>query len=167
LGVGTRTTLSGEHPFSHAGQLIAFGVFLAVWGGDSFFLQKTTLLSDVIPLVLRLSLLALALGISIYLVKSGHVVVDHHERPQRVVATGAFRYVRHPIYLGTILFYLGLALATASLLSLVLLVFIFAFYDHVASYEEMWLEAEFGEEYRNYKRKTGKWTPRLGRSEFS
>jgi protein-S-isoprenylcysteine O-methyltransferase Ste14 len=151
----------GEHPFGHAGQLISLGVFLVVWGGDSFFLRKTTFLSDAVPLVVRLLLLTLVLGTSIYLVKSGHVVISHPERPTAVVTTGAFRYVRHPIYLGTLLFYLGLSLATASLLSLAVTVPIFCFYNYIASYEEHLLQARFGDEYRRYKRRTGKWAPRL------
>jgi len=153
---------NGEHPFSHAGQLISLGLFLVVWGGDSFFLRKTTFLSDAVPLFIRLLLLALSLGVSFYLSKSGHVVISHKEPPKGVVTTGAFRYVRHPIYLGTLLFYLGLSMVTASLLSLALLVFIFVFYDYIASYEEKLLEARFGEEYWNYKRRTGKWAPWLG-----
>jgi protein-S-isoprenylcysteine O-methyltransferase Ste14 len=151
----------GEHPFGHAGQLIALGVFLVVWGGDSFFLRRTTFLSDIVPLVVRLFLLVSALGTSVYLVKSGHVVISHHERPTAVVMTGAFRYVRHPIYLGTLLFYLGLSLATASLVSLAVTAPIFFFYNYIASYEEHSLEARFGDEYRRYKRRTGKWAPRL------
>jgi len=36
-------------------------------------------------------------------------------RSEGVVSSGAFRHLRHPLYLGSVLFYLGLALATASL----------------------------------------------------
>jgi protein-S-isoprenylcysteine O-methyltransferase Ste14 len=151
----------GEHPFGHAGQLISLGVFLVVWGGDSFFLRRTTFLADLVPLAVRLLLLTLALGTSIYLVKSGHVVISHHERPKTVVTTGAFRYVRHPIYLGTLLCYLGLSMATASLLSLAVTVPIFVFYNHIASYEERLLQARFGDEYQRYRSGTGKWAPRL------
>jgi protein-S-isoprenylcysteine O-methyltransferase Ste14 len=78
------------------------------------------------------------------------------------VSTGAFRYVRHPLYLGCLLFYLGLAVSTASLISLVLWVMICIFYNYLASYEEKLLESKFGENYRTYKENTGKWLPKLG-----
>ena len=153
----------GEHPFGDAGQLILLGVFLVVWVGDSFFLRKSTFLSEYVPLYVRLVILGLAFITALYLSRSGHVVVSHEQRPDSVVATGAFRYVRHPLYLASILTYLGLTVSTASLFSLVLFVGIFVFHNYIASYEEKLLEVRFGEEYRKYKKRTGKWVPRIGR----
>lgn len=151
-----------EHPYGDAGQLILLGLFLVVWAGDSFFLHKSTFVSDYVPLSIRLVILGLALIIGVYLFKSGHVVVSHEERPTSVVSTGAFRFVRHPLYLGAILFYLGLAVSTASLFSLLLLVVIFLFYNYIAGYEERLMEIRFGEDYVSYKNRTGKWAPRIG-----
>jgi protein-S-isoprenylcysteine O-methyltransferase Ste14 len=61
------------------------------------------------------------------------------------------------------LFYVGLAVSTASFFSLGLLVGILIFYNYIASYEEKLLEVRFGEAYRSYKKSTGKWVPRIGR----
>ena len=36
------------------------------------------------------------------------------------------------------------------------------FYDYIASYEEKLLEDRFHEDYRNYKKRTGKWVPMTG-----
>ena len=152
---------NGEHPFGDTGQLILLVLFLVVWAGDSFFLRKSTFLSDYVPLYIRLVILAVAAVAAACLFKSAHVVVSHELRPTGVVSTGAFHYVRHPLYLGSILVYLGLAVSTASLFSLALLVVIFAFYNYIASYEEKLLETSLGETYREYKRKTGKWVPRI------
>jgi len=152
----------GEHPFGDAGQFISFGIFLVVWVGDSFFLGGSTFLSDYVPLYIRLIILGLALITAIYLFRSGHVVVNDEEPPHSVVTTGAFRFVRHPLYLGSMLTYLGLIVSTGSLFSLAVFVGIFAFHNYIASYEEKRLEAKFGEEYRNYKQRTGKWVPRIG-----
>jgi protein-S-isoprenylcysteine O-methyltransferase Ste14 len=60
--------------------------------------------------------------------------------------------------------YLGLAVSTASLASLVLFVGIFVFHDYIASYEEKLLVARFGEHYKEYMKRTGKWIPRLARA---
>jgi len=153
----------GEHPFGHPGQLILLGLFLFVWVGDSFFLRKSTFLTDYVPLYIRLVILGIALITAAYLFTSGHVVISHERRPAGVVSTGAFRYVRHPLYLGIILSYAGAAVSTVSLFSLALLVVIFVFYNYIASYEENLLEVSFGKAYTRYKKKTGKWVPSIRR----
>jgi protein-S-isoprenylcysteine O-methyltransferase Ste14 len=151
----------GEHPLGDAGQLIALGLFLVVWVGDSFFLHASTYLASHVPLVVRLLVLGLALVTAVFLFRSGHVVVSHDRRPAGVVTTGAFRYVRHPLYLASLLGYLGLAFSTLSLFSFALLVAIWIFHNTIAGYEEKLLEAKFGEAYTNYKARTGKWAPRM------
>jgi protein-S-isoprenylcysteine O-methyltransferase Ste14 len=133
----------GEHPYGDSGQLILLGLFLVLWGGDSFFVQKSTFVSDYIPLPVRLVVFGLTLITAVYLFMSGHVVVAHEERPTSVISRGAFRYVRHPLYLGALLFYLGLTVSTASLFSLALLVAIFLFYNYIAGYEERLMEIKF------------------------
>ena len=152
----------GEHPFGDTGQLIALGCFLVVWVGDSFFLRTSAFLSGSVPVVFRLAVSALVLILAVGLALSGHKVAGHKHDPCGVVSTGAFRYVRHPLYLGSILFYLGLCIATASLFSLVVLIAIIFFYNCIAGYEERLLEARYGQEYSRYKEKTGRWLPRIG-----
>jgi protein-S-isoprenylcysteine O-methyltransferase Ste14 len=150
---------NGEHPFGDAGQLILLGVFLVVWGGDSFFLRASTFLSNDIPLYIRLFILGVTLITAMFLLRSGHIVVSHEHRPSGVASRGAFRYVRHPLYLASILTYLGLTVSTASLSSLEVFVGTFAFHNYLANYEERLLEAKFGEAYNEYKKRTGKWLP--------
>ena len=154
----------GEHPLGDSGQLVLLVLFLVIWMSDSFLFQISTFLSDDISLYTRLIALGLLLATAVYLVKSGHVVVKHEQRPSGIVFTGAFSYVRHPLYLGSILFYIGLAVATASLVSLGLVVVICLFYNYIASYEEKLLEQRFDETYRRYKNKTGKWLPMMSKN---
>jgi protein-S-isoprenylcysteine O-methyltransferase Ste14 len=152
----------GEHPFGDAGQLIFLGAFFVVWVGDSFVLHASTFLSKFIPLALRLTAFCAAFITALLLARSAHFVVAHEERPDHVVSTGAFRYIRHPLYLASILTYFGLAVSTASLASLAVFVAILAFYDFIAAYEEKLLEVKMGQAYIEYKKKTGKWLPRIG-----
>ena len=154
---------NGEHPFGDTGQLIFLASFLLVWVGDSFFLRKSTFLADSVPLYIRLVLLVLSLVTAAFLFRSGRVVVSHEHRSADVLSTGAFRYVRHPLYLGCVLFYLGLAVSTFSLFSFALLALIFVFYNYIAAYEEKFLVQKFGERDGSYKRSTGKWVPRIVR----
>jgi protein-S-isoprenylcysteine O-methyltransferase Ste14 len=124
----------GEHPWGDAGQLIALGIFLVVWVGDSFFLHASTFLSDGVPLLIRLAGFGLALGAALGLVRSGHVAVSEVQRPVRVITGSVFRYVRHPLYLAALLGYLGLIAITLSLLSLALWGGIFVFYNYTQRY---------------------------------
>ena len=150
---------NGEHPFGDTGQLISFVLFLIVLAGDSFFLRLSTFLSAYIPLYIRLVILGIMLILAIYLFRSGHAAVEHEQKPDKVVTNGAFRYVRHPLYLASILTYLGLVISTLSLISVVIFLGIFVFYNYIAGYEEKLLETRFGEEYKKYKEETGKWMP--------
>jgi protein-S-isoprenylcysteine O-methyltransferase Ste14 len=153
----------GEHPFGDLGQLILAALFLVVWVGDSFFLHWSTFFKHRVPESVRMGLLGFALLFVLILLGTGHGVITGKERPNHVVDTGPFRYVRHPLYLAALLGYVGTAISSLSLISFALLIPIFAFYSYIASYEEKLLEARFGEAYREYERRTGKWLPRVGR----
>jgi len=155
---------NGEHPYGDLGQLLLLVLFLVIWSVDSFVLHLSPLSSRYVSHSMRLYFLALTLAPALILFKSGHVVISggkHSAPPDSLVTTGAFHYVRHPLYLGCLLVYLGLTAATASLLSLAVLVIIFCFYNFIATYEEDFLEKRFGESYLAYKRQTGKWLPKL------
>jgi protein-S-isoprenylcysteine O-methyltransferase Ste14 len=152
---------NGEHPYGDKGQLILFVLFLVVWVADSFFLSLSAAFTDHIPLYLRLVISAALLLLSICLVKSGHNAVGHEGTPKAVIDTGAFRFVRHPLYLGTLLFYLCLVASTASLLSFAMFVVICVFYDYISCYEERVLLEILGDEYRSYRDRTGMWIPKI------
>ncbi len=158
---------NGEHPFGDAGQLILLCLFFVVWVSDTFFLHWSTFLSVLIPRYLRMVFLVLALLSTFLLVRSAHFVVSQKERPNHVVETGAFHYVRHPLYLGSLLAYLGVAISSMSLFSLALLIPVFVFYNYIATYEEKLLEEKFGTTYQDYKKRTGKWLPKISLSEYA
>jgi protein-S-isoprenylcysteine O-methyltransferase Ste14 len=152
--------LSGEHPYGDIGQIIAFILFLSIWIIDSFIFRLSTMLVNYISLHIRLLFAVLLFVLAGYLVRSAHqVIFNKAETPSQVISTGAFSRVRHPMYLGIILFYTGLFFTTFSLFSLAFLVIIFLFYNSITSFEEKKLEQKFGKEYRKYKEMTPKWLP--------
>ena len=104
-----------EHSFGDLGQFILLGIFLTVSVGESFYLHQSIFLSESFPLTIRLVILGLAFITAIYLFKSGHVVVNNGKGPTILATQGAFRYVRHPLYLASLLTYFGLTISTASL----------------------------------------------------
>jgi protein-S-isoprenylcysteine O-methyltransferase Ste14 len=152
---------NGEHPFGDAGQLICFAASMVLWAGDSFFIHKTTSLAHYLPISVLLAFLGLALSAAFLLLSSAHFVVRGKRRPDRVIDMGAFRLVRHPLYLAGILVYLGLSVSTGSLVSLAVLCGIWVFYNYIAVYEERLLEIRFGEDYCRYKLRTGRWIPHI------
>jgi protein-S-isoprenylcysteine O-methyltransferase Ste14 len=152
----------GEHPLGDAGQLVLFVLFVAVWVIDSFFLGFSTHPAMWVPVLLRLVLAGVTLVAAVMLVRAAHTVMDHGSEPRRLVTTGAFGRVRHPLYLGCILFYLGLVLATLSIASAAVFVVIILFYDYIARYEEKLLLGRFGEEYERYRERSGRWLPPMG-----
>jgi protein-S-isoprenylcysteine O-methyltransferase Ste14 len=151
----------GEHPLGDAGQLIGAGVFLIIWIADSFFLHRSTFLQSAIPLWIRIALPGVSFAAAIVLFRSGHQAVAHEQRPIKVIRTGAFRCVRHPLYLSSLLVFFGLTVSTVSLISAALFFVLFVFYDFIAGYEERIMEAKFGAYYGRYRNRTGKWLPRI------
>jgi protein-S-isoprenylcysteine O-methyltransferase len=71
----------------------------------------------------------------------------------RIVTTGPYRFVRHPAYAGDLVALVGLALTLGNWLSIVIAIIGF-FLAHVPriTAEEVALEANFGEHYREFAR---------------
>ena len=81
--------------------------------------------------------------------------------PRVFVASGPYRYVRNPMYLGAAIFLLGFGLFERSVSILALSAFLLlAAHLFVLVYEEPDLERRFGESYRSYKRTVRRWIPR-------
>ena len=157
-----RADLAGEHKFSDMGQLILLFSFLILWVLDSFVFKFSTFLIQYVPNYVRGILSSFILIIAGFLAFKAHGTVFGEERDEPgVIKNGLFAVVRHPMYLGSILLFLGLFLATFSLASLGFWVIIVIFYDYIASYEEKLLLAQFGEDYKNYKKSVAKWIPGL------
>ncbi|MAZ04133.1 MAG: isoprenylcysteine carboxyl methyltransferase [Sneathiella sp.] len=75
-----------------------------------------------------------------------------------IISDGIYKYSRNPIYVAMAAAYLGLAIAAASWLAVVLLPFCLAFIRYyVIAKEEAYLEDKFGSEYLEYKKKVRRW----------
>ena len=78
-----------------------------------------------------------------------------------LVTTGIYRVIRHPSYLGLLLTALGWALAFRSGVGLVLLALLIPPLLARIRSEERLLDAQFGDEYRAYKKLTSRLLPGL------
>jgi protein-S-isoprenylcysteine O-methyltransferase Ste14 len=152
--------VKGEHPLGDAGQIILGLVFLVVWVLDSFVFKKSVFLSEYVPLAVRIAVLVISIVLAIILHLKGAVVLRDANRPVRVISSGIFKYIRHPIYLSNILFCFGLFAWSISIATFGILVIIAVFCNYLAGFEEQVMSAKFGDEYERYKKTTGRWLPR-------
>ncbi len=77
-----------------------------------------------------------------------------------LTTTGAFQYIRHPIYTGILLVFLAYSLASASFYKLAITIVLGFFFQIKSAYEERLLSEKFSE-YIDYQKRTGKFLPRL------
>lgn len=96
--------------------------------------------------------------IAIIIIRSAEKML-FHETQQGVIDRGVFTYVRHPLYLGTLLIYLGFVLVSFSILSFLIFILIFFLYNYLAVFEEKDLERVFGKDYLEYKKRVPRWFP--------
>jgi len=157
-----RPDLIGEHTFGDTGQLILLVIFLIIWISDSFFLKYSTYLNEYIPLCVRIIISAIILITGFVVARKGLRIVfgEIREKPE-LIRKGIFNHVRHPIYLGAILFYFGFFIITFSLFSLGFILIIIIFYYLISRYEEKVLENEFGDAYAQYKKEVSMFIPKI------
>jgi protein-S-isoprenylcysteine O-methyltransferase Ste14 len=154
--------LTGEHRWGDTGQLILLVMFLGIWVSDSFIFHYSTFLVEVVSNYIRVPIAALLIIAGWYMARGGMKAVfgTARENPE-VISTGVFRIVRHPIYTGAILFYLGATMITMSIASAAFVLIIIGYYIAIGKYEERILAEEFGNDYLEYKKKTGMLFPKL------
>ena len=157
--------MGSEHPLCDRIQLVMVILFFVSWGLDSlsrFIFGYSTVVLDAVsfPPLLLGTIAFLCLGS--YLVSKAHKAVLDGERTQlKLVDTGVYAVVRHPMYLGTLLLCLSFLFISLSLLSIGIWIAFFMFYDRMATYEEKSIIQILGEEYVDYQKRVAKWFPRL------
>lgn len=83
-------------------------------------------------------------------------------REHRLVTSGPYRWVRHPLYSMGMLSYLGFAMLSANWVIAVLSIAVFVVLNIRLPQEEASLIEKFGDEYRQYMQRTGRFLPKLG-----
>jgi len=159
----SREDLAGEHIIGDMGQLVLLLIFLGVWITDTFFLKFSIILANLTSLMIRIPLGIGILMVARWLARSGLSTVFGEVRQEpRVIREGVFSIVRHPIYLGAILFYLGLLVFSLSITAALIWVVIIGFYTFLCRYEEKLLIAKFGDDYTTYMCEVPMLLPRFG-----
>ncbi len=100
----------------------------------------------------------ITLVIIVWSVKSLHPT----DRGKKLCTTGAFRYVRHPLYAAFLsVFNFGLAVYLNSYIFVFWAVLVHPIWHYLIRYEERLMIDTFGETYKEYQKKTGRFLPRL------
>jgi len=86
------------------------------------------------------------------------------KQDHRLIQSGPYRVVRHPLYTGIILAAIGLALCITTWSSVVGVVLLTLCFERRAHKEDALLASEFGAEFEIYRQRTGRLVPRLGRA---
>jgi protein-S-isoprenylcysteine O-methyltransferase Ste14 len=79
--------------------------------------------------------------------------------PETIVEQGPYRFVRNPMYLGHLIFMLGLALVFRSWPAAALFAFHVVWFNRRVVADEARLEALFGVPYLDYKARVKRWIP--------
>jgi protein-S-isoprenylcysteine O-methyltransferase Ste14 len=79
--------------------------------------------------------------------------------PERIIAAGPYRYTRNPMYLGHLIFLIGLALTFWSWFAVILLVGRAIWFHRRVLHDEERLEKLFGAEYTGYCAGVKRWIP--------
>jgi protein-S-isoprenylcysteine O-methyltransferase Ste14 len=93
---------------------------------------------------------------------SGAKEIKKNFEEGKLITSGIFKYIQHPIYCAWGLFYIpAIVLMTRSWIGFVIPVVFYLSFVYRISFEEKYLSDKFGEKYLFYKNSTGRIFPKL------
>ena len=146
--------------------LLMAGGFALLYSPDPRFgpLNRRFLSSE--PLIPLLAVLLTAVGVGLAIWARAHLgkywsgdVTIRQEH--RLIRTGPYRFVRHPIYSGMLLALIGTVLAVGEYRAIVGFAVILLGFIKKATKEESFLQIQFGADFDEHKRHTGFFLPRF------
>jgi len=140
---------------------VFFTCLIAGWGLAFLFPHDFTVLAK--PLRIILGILIVGAGLVFMTIADGQFKragtrVETNQPATILVAQGAFKYSRNPMYVGGSAFFLGIGLAVGSLWMVVAYLPLGIYLAlYVIPREEAYMERTFGEAYLNYCRHVRRW----------
>jgi protein-S-isoprenylcysteine O-methyltransferase Ste14 len=158
----SRPDLAGEHPKGDFYQFVAMVIFVLAIAADYFWIKIGPQINDHINFWVRFILGGAVAVFGGWLALYGvHLVFSEYTEEPRMITHHMFSKVRHPVYLGAMLVYVGILIFTLSPIGLLAFLGVFLLYDWLAKDEELRMKEVFGDQYEGYKQKTGRWFPYL------
>lgn len=136
-------------------------LYLIIAGAVSWFYPWRALV-DLRIVWLGVALVAIGVAISVWASllfrREGTELNPTSEVNKSLVVRGPFRFTRNPMYLGLVIFTLGMALGVGSLpmFAVPLLVFVTANWAHIP-FEEAKMRRQFGTAFDHYMRQVRRW----------
>ncbi len=117
------------------------------------------LLSIFLPLKVRtpgfyLGLIIYLFGVTLLLIAMTNVAMTPYGQ---LIRHGTYRYSRHPLYFSLFLIFIGVGLASASIIFLMLTIIFIGLMSRQVRVEERECLSVFGTEYSNYMHSTRRW----------
>jgi protein-S-isoprenylcysteine O-methyltransferase Ste14 len=157
----------GNFLFKYRGTLpmIVLVVGLAVYLYQQHQLATTGMPSDLV-LYERICLVVSLLGLLVRVYTIGHIAKNTSGRntdgqiADDLNTKGIYSMVRHPLYVGNFIMWLGIAMLTANVWFVIAFVFAYwVYYERIMFAEEQFLRRKFGEPYINWSLKTPAFVP--------
>jgi protein-S-isoprenylcysteine O-methyltransferase Ste14 len=146
------------------GLIMALAFFLLILSAQHNFLEILILRSSPVIDIISVSLCLLGLGVGLWARRtlagnwdSLPAIKKNHE----LVQDGPYRFVRHPIYSGVLLMFLGTALEIGMLGSMVSFIVLFTGFWIKLTEEENLMIQHFKGKYLDYKKRTRALVPYL------
>ena len=118
-----------------------------------------------LPFIIRLCGVAIAL-IATALVFTTHRLLGAQysakqeiQKNHALISEGIYNFIRHPMYTGFIMFSLAVSLISSNLLLIIFSILVALPFPWMARKEEDMLTEQFGDEYREYMARTGRFFP--------
>lgn len=150
------------------GYLLGFTIFIAGIPALMWWVAGTPSISMIpvarlyLAIVIAVAGLALSVWSIVYMKRVGKGnpfdAMGHEVAPRtkHLMTGGPYKWSRNPMLTGTYLYYIGVLIALWSWWALLVFVFIAAVMTQQVRSEEKRLEADFGQEYLDYKKRTGR-----------
>ena len=135
------------------------GIWGIIWG-----LVKQPQNLFMLPWYSVMGLVLFVMGLTIMIVSqatlwrnySGFLII---RKDHRLITHGIYRFTRNPIYLGTLIVFIGLPVYAASLYGLLTMIFLIPIFLNRIRLEEQLLTEEFQDAHQKYKQNTKKLIP--------
>lgn len=141
--------------------IISLGTVVTVWefarGGDPELKLSLSTILGLLFIIFALPIVFTA-AITLHKFYSSTLII---RKDHKLIQHGIYKYVRHPIYFGTTLVFLGLPLCVGSLFGLATMALVIPLFLNRIKMEEKLLIEEFGAEYERYRETSRKLIPFL------
>jgi protein-S-isoprenylcysteine O-methyltransferase Ste14 len=134
-------------------------IFLIILINFPVWFRNVLSTQQIISWILLIGSLVFAIWGVVLLYKMGKPAEGHLERTTTIVTTGLYGYIRHPLYLSLILLGFGAMLKKPGYIQIILSIINLIALILTARVEEGEMIKKFGNEYRDYMKKTKMFFP--------